>query len=322
MADRVGELLFSSGHCPFNSNSVRKKCVSVASRFSVLQPFVYPHCTFHLISQLCLNNGEACKCSSSESLQRTETLCLRPCLPVHPPPTSVPACTLAAMSIFLGLMNSHPVCQLCPFHFHFQDVPCSTLQTSLVFTWFGLWPHRWRDSNVRWRWTQELLCGHGRGDWQRPSSPCGPEGHPLGFCRPAHQSVGASVQPPWAVVWGHLGCVLHCLKGMALTLAFYPCTCFLPTAPLLSVSCVSIWCQGQRKGNFRHWLCLLGAQGLWWRPTVSRDMTWEVWEQSDCGWSWGWGQPRGAQGRRWRTRSMQSEDLVGCDSMWRCRWQP
>ena len=168
-----------------------------------------------------------------------------------------------------------------PLHFHFQDVPCSTLQTCLVFTWFCPWPHRWRQSNARWRWTQELLCGRGRGDRQCPSSPCGPEGHPLGFCRPAHQSVGASVQPPRAVVRGHMGRMLHCLKGMALILAFYPCICFLPPAPPLSVSCVSIWCQGQCKGNFSHWLCLLGAQGLWQRPTDSRDVTWEVWEQSD-----------------------------------------
>ena len=85
------------------------------SRFSVLQSFVYPHCTSYPISRLCLNNGEACKCSSSDFLQRTETPCLRPRLPVHPPPTSVPARTLAAMSIFLGLMNNHPVRQLCPF---------------------------------------------------------------------------------------------------------------------------------------------------------------------------------------------------------------
>lgn len=91
--------------------------------------------------------------------------------------------------------------------------------------------------------------------------------------------------------------VLCCLKGMALTLAFYP-ACFLPTTPLLSVSCVSIWCQGQHKGNFRHWLCLWGSSGSVMETNSQQgyDMRGMGTKQTVA--ELRLKQPRGAQGRR------------------------
>ncbi|XP_045753529.1 FGGY carbohydrate kinase domain-containing protein isoform X4 [Mirounga angustirostris] len=72
----------------------------------------------------------------------------------------------------------------------------------------------WRDHNAWQRsGTRELLRGCGRWNRQCACGSGGPEGHPFGFRRPADQPVGASVQPPRAVLRGHLGRMLCCHKG-------------------------------------------------------------------------------------------------------------